>query len=161
MPMPIVAHTDDCAVERVERGKQGRGSIALVIMRHGAAASLLNRQPRLRAVQGLDLALLAGAQHNGMLRRVEIETDDRLKLFSEFGIVADFERPRQMRLEAMLVPDPTHALFTETGGLRHRSRAPVGCVGWLLLGGLADHFLHLYRSDGRPAAATRSILFQA
>jgi len=31
-----------------------------------------------------------------MFRRVEIETDDRLKLFREFGIVADFERPRQV-----------------------------------------------------------------
>src|SRR6185437_11495139 len=107
-------------------------SIALVVVRHRSTTALLNRQPRLRAVQGLDLALLVGAQDDGMLRRVEIETDDRLKLFSKLGIVADFERPRQVRLEAMLVPDPTHALFTQADDLSHRSRAPVGCIGGLL-----------------------------
>src|SRR4051812_43779026 len=94
MPMPIVAHADDCAVERVHRGKQRRRSIALVVMCHTAAAPLLNRQPWLRAVQGLDLAFLVGAQPNRMLRRVEIKPDDRLQLLSEFRIVADLKRPR-------------------------------------------------------------------
>jgi hypothetical protein len=33
-----VACYDDCAVENVQRGKQGRGGVALVIVRDGAEA---------------------------------------------------------------------------------------------------------------------------
>jgi hypothetical protein len=132
----------------------------LIVVRHGAAASLFYRQPRLRAVEGLNLAFLVGAQYNGMLRRVEVKTDYRLELFSEVGIVADLEGPGQVRLETVFVPDTAHALFAETGRLCHRSRAPVSCVGRLLLRGLTDHLLDLYGCNDRPAAATRGVFFQ-
>ena len=56
--MPVAGHAfaDDGAVEHVERREQGRGAVALVVMRHRPAAALLHRQPRLGAVKGLDLA---------------------------------------------------------------------------------------------------------
>ena len=58
LAMPVAGHAfaDDGAVEHVERREQGRGAVALVVMRHRPAAALLHRQARLGAVKGLDLA---------------------------------------------------------------------------------------------------------
>ena len=57
LAMPVAGHAfaDDGAVEHVERREQGRGAVALVVMRHRPAAALLHRQARLGAVKGLDL----------------------------------------------------------------------------------------------------------
>jgi hypothetical protein len=57
MPMAAHALADDLAVEHVERGEQGRRAMALIIMGHRTAAAALHRQPRLSAVERLDLAL--------------------------------------------------------------------------------------------------------
>ena len=46
----------------------------------------------------------------------------------------------QVRLQAMFVPDPPHALFTDTRRLRHGARAPVGGVVWFLLRRFPNHF---------------------
>jgi hypothetical protein len=55
--------------------------------------SWMSSQPLLHlgAVQRLDLALLIHAQHDGAFRRVEIETNDRLHLLGELGIVTHCE----------------------------------------------------------------------
>ena len=51
-----------------------RGSaVALVVVCHRAAAAGLQRQPRLRAIQRLDLALLLDRQHHRVSRRTEVE----------------------------------------------------------------------------------------
>ena len=63
--MPVAAHAlaDNLAVEHVERGEQGCRAVALIVMGHRAAAAALHRQPRLGAVERLDLALLIDRQH--------------------------------------------------------------------------------------------------
>ena len=48
------------------------------------AASLLQRQPRLGAVEGLDLALFVHRQHDGMGGRIDVETDDIAQLSVRF-----------------------------------------------------------------------------
>ena len=58
VPVLLHAAADHAAVEHVERREQRRRAVALVVMRHGAAASRLQRQPRLGAVERLDLAFL-------------------------------------------------------------------------------------------------------
>src|SRR5262249_47302948 len=57
MPVALHAAADDLALEHVEGGEEGRGAVADVVVGHGAAAPLLDRQPRLGPVEGLDLAL--------------------------------------------------------------------------------------------------------
>ena len=161
MTVPVVAHADHGAIQSAHGREQSGGSVALVVVGHGSAATLLQRQPRLRAVQRLDLALLIGAQHDGVFRRIEIKPDDGFQFLGELRIVADFERARQVRLQAMFVPDATHALLTEARRLRHRAGAPVGRVGGLLLRGLPDHLLHFGRCDGWRAARPGRILLQA
>jgi hypothetical protein len=58
---------------------------------HGAAASLLQGQPGLGAVERLDLALLVDRQDDGMGRRVEVETDDVAQLGGELRIIGQLE----------------------------------------------------------------------
>ena len=64
MPVALHAAADDLALEHVERGEQGRRAVALVVVGHGAAAALLQRQAGLGAVERLDLALLVDRQHD-------------------------------------------------------------------------------------------------
>ena len=85
MAVPVVAHGDDLAFQRIEGGEQRGRAVALVIVGHGAAAALLHRQAGLGAVQSLNLALLVGAQDDGVLGRIQIQADDVLQLLLELG----------------------------------------------------------------------------
>jgi len=108
MGVPVVAHRDDTAVKRVERGEQSRGSVPFVVMGHRAAAALLYRKARLHTVQSLYLALLVHAKHDGVPGRIQIKPDHIGELFGKLRIVADFETPRQMRLRTVSTPDTSH-----------------------------------------------------
>ena len=59
--MPWKALADDFAFQDFQRGEQRRGPMADIIMSEGAAPAFLERQTRLSAVLGLDLALLIDA----------------------------------------------------------------------------------------------------
>ena len=95
-------------------------------MRHGAGASLLQRQAGLGPVERLDLALLVDRQHDGMRRRVDIEPDHVAQLVDELRVVESLNcrtrcgcnpwRRRMRWTELMLMP----AVFAII--------APVQCV---------------------------------
>jgi hypothetical protein len=55
MPMAGHALADNLALQHVESGKQGRRAVAFVIVGHRPAATALHRQPRLGAVERLNL----------------------------------------------------------------------------------------------------------
>jgi hypothetical protein len=55
--MARLALGDDLAVEHVERGEQRGRAVALVVMGHGRRPAFLQRQPRLGAIQRLDMAV--------------------------------------------------------------------------------------------------------
>ena len=57
VPMALETLTDDAPLEDTERSKQGGGSVALVVVGHGTATALLDRQSRLRTVERLDTTL--------------------------------------------------------------------------------------------------------
>src|SRR5207248_3216361 len=78
--MSVVAHANDGPIEGVHRCEQGCGPVSLVVVGHGSAAPLLDRQSRLCSVQRLDLALLVCTKDDGMLRRVEVEPDNGFQL---------------------------------------------------------------------------------
>src|SRR3954468_19706501 len=52
--VPLGAMSDDGARLHVEGGEQRRGTVPLVVVRHGASSALLQRQTRLGAVERLD-----------------------------------------------------------------------------------------------------------
>ena len=88
MPVALHAAADHRAVEHVERGEQRGRAVALVVVGHRAGAPLLHRQPRLGAVERLDLALLVDRQHDRMGRRIDIEADDVRELGGEPRVAA-------------------------------------------------------------------------
>src|SRR6267142_5599402 len=67
MAMAAHALADDLALQDVERGKQRRRAVALVVMGHRPAPTALHRQPRLGPVERLDLRLLVDRQHQRMV----------------------------------------------------------------------------------------------
>ena len=92
MPMELIGHRPYRAGEYVQCGEQCRHAIALAIVRHRRTPSALERQSRLRAVQCLDLRLLIAAQHQRVLGRIEVQTDDVLELVDEAWVVGELER---------------------------------------------------------------------
>jgi hypothetical protein len=70
MAMALHAAADDLALEDIEGGEQGGGTVSFVIVGHGGTASFLHRQAGLGAVGGLDLALLVEAEHDGVGWRI-------------------------------------------------------------------------------------------
>ena len=84
-------NTDDRPVEDLQRGKERGCPVPLVIMGHRAAAPLLERQPRLRAIQRLNLALLVDAEHDRLVGRVEVEAHE--VSFSTNRMSVQFEGP--------------------------------------------------------------------
>ena len=86
--MPRHAIADDVAIEQAQRREQGRGAIAFVVGRHGPTAALLQRKPRLGAIESLDLAFLIDGEHQGLVRGIEVEPDhviERLDKLLEHG----------------------------------------------------------------------------
>src|SRR5689334_12665797 len=49
--MATIALADDFALQKLKRREQTRGAMALVVMRHRTHPALLQRQPRLRAIE--------------------------------------------------------------------------------------------------------------
>src|SRR5260370_40050575 len=92
------AAADHGAVERAERGEQGSGGVALVVVRHGLAAPGLDRQSGLGAVERLDLALFVEREHHGVGRRIDIEPDDVGRFGGKAGIARALKGPQAMWL---------------------------------------------------------------
>ena len=126
--MAMLFHTgaDDLAAERIHRGEQRGCAVALVIMSHCLAATLLERKSWLSSVQSLDLAFLIAREDQRMLGRVEIQTDDVFELFLKLFVVGKFETRHPMRLETMRRPDTPNTGCADSRGFRHRCPAPVG-----------------------------------
>ena len=119
------ATANDFSIQHVERGEQRGGAMALVIMRHRAAAALLQRQARLRAVECLYLAFLVDRQHDGVRGRADIEADDIAKFGRKLRIVGKLELARAVRLQTMPTPNPLHRTHADALQLRHGRRRPM------------------------------------
>jgi hypothetical protein len=143
-------------IQNIERGKQRGRSMAFVIMGHGLGSATLERQPWLRAVKCLHLALLVTTQHHGAFGRAHVQPHDIGELLFEPDVIGDFERLAQMWLEAVRAPDARYRGCTGTGLFGHRARAPLRCRFRLGLRGQLHNPLSTH--PGR-ASATRGVFF--
>jgi hypothetical protein len=91
VPVALHAAPDDFAFQDIQGGEQGGGTVALVVVSHGGATSFFHRQTGLGAIEGLDLALLVEAEHDGVGWRIDIEANDFFEFLGEFGIVGELE----------------------------------------------------------------------
>ena len=99
-------------------------------MRHRAAATALERQPRLSAIERLDLALLVHREDHGVCRRIDVEADDIAQLGREVGIVGQLELAQPVRLKAGRPPDALHR--TDAESLIPTALAIASAVQWVV-----------------------------
>ncbi len=125
--MPVTGHVapEDLAGQHVQRGEERRGSVALVVVGHGPAAPLLQRQARLRAVKRLNLALLIDAQHHRMGGRADVKPDDIVQLLDEGRIARQLEHPPAVGAQAVRPPDRVYCRGRQACRLSHRPQGPV------------------------------------
>lgn len=128
--MPVTLHVapDNRPIEDIQRGKERRRSMALVIMCHGSGAAFLQRQAWLGPVERLDLAFLIETEDDGMGGRIDIEADHVPQLVDELGIVRELELAHPMRLEAVRTPDALDGADADSGRLSHHGASPVRCL---------------------------------
>src|SRR4029077_7764386 len=127
-----------------------------LVVDHHAGATFLHRQAGLGAIECLDLALLVHAQHQRLLRRVQIQPDDVRQLLGKQRIVGELERLDEVGFKAMCVPDPLHCGRAHALGFGHRPAAPMSLTRRCGLGGRPHYLLDLLRGD-RSLAATAGL----
>ena len=108
MAVPGQAGLLDPAGGHLQRGEQGGGAVADVVVGLFLGHPGPDRQDRRGPVQGLDLGLLVDADHHGLLRRVQIQPDDVADLRVQLGVGGELERLGPPRLQVPLAPDPGH-----------------------------------------------------
>ena len=126
MAVALHAAPENGSLQHIERGEQGGGAMPLVIMGHGAGAPLLQRQPRLSAVEGLDLRFLVDRQHDGMGRRINVEPDHVAQFGDELGVGREFELTVAVRLQSVRFPNAPHRTGADATRSRHHVGGPVG-----------------------------------
>ncbi len=161
--MPVLGHAlpDYPSVQDIESGKECGGPVPLVVMGHRATASLLHRQARLSALEGLDLALLIHTEDDGLVRGIEIQSDYVSELLGKPRILGKLEPLGAVRLQSVGGPDALHRSLADALGLGHGARAPVGHT-WrrALSGGLYDRF-HPVSGVGHRSAPSRPDLSES
>src|SRR5580698_7935329 len=138
--------SDDFALQVIQRGKEGDGAVAIVIVGLRADMPSAQRQTRLTALQRLDLALLVTTEHHCLLWRIEVKTDDIPKLRLKIRIAGKLKDTRQVWLDFVLTPDSLHGCLGDTQLASHRAASPsYPALRWP--GGLIDDLAQQFRAD--------------
>ena len=120
-----VAGADHRAVEDIQRREQGGRAMSLVVVGHRPGSARLQRPPRLRSLQGVNLALLINTNHEGLVRRIHVQPHDIGQLLDERGIGRQRAGADTMRLQAMRDPDPMDRRGTQALGGGPRPQTPL------------------------------------
>ena len=103
----------DLAGKVVQGGKESHRPMSIVIMGSGADVSLAQRQAGLGALQGLAPVLFITAEHQGPLRRIEVEAHHVPELFLKVVILGELEIAHPMGLQLMGRPESLYARFAQ------------------------------------------------
>ena len=123
--MAGIALPNDLALRHLQRRKERRRAIALVIMGHGSTATLLQRQSRLGTIQRLNLALFIDTEHQSFLRRVQIKSHHIGQLLQKTGISGKLEPFGPVRLDLVALPNPIDGRFAYALSFGHSPATPV------------------------------------
>ncbi len=138
MTMPRLTSPQHLSGEHIQGGKECGGSVPFIVMSHRPAPSLFQEKPGLGSIQGLNLALLVGTEHQGLVGRIEVKSDHVRQFLDKLWVPAEFEDARPMRRETMGLPDTVDGLWTDPHHRSQRPRRPVGS-GWGSTGGGQGH----------------------
>jgi hypothetical protein len=77
------------------------------------------------AFKGLTLAFLVTAEHQSLLRRIQIESDDIPEFGFEVLVVGEFESAGEMRLDVVGLPQAMDCGVGNSFGFGHGQGAPA------------------------------------
>src|SRR5215472_4983199 len=124
---------DNRTMQHVERREQSGGAVAVIIVGYAFDVAQAHRQHRLGTFQRLDLALLVDAQHQRLVRRIEIQTHDVAHLLYEERVGRELEALSAMRLQTEQREIATHRALGDAAGFGRQAHAPVaGGFGFAL-----------------------------
>jgi len=157
----LVALPEDLPLEDVQAGEEVRRPVPPVVVGLPLGDARAEREDRLRAIEGLNLGLLVDAQDEGVLRRMEVESDDVPQLLLEAAVRAELESLDPVGLEPPGPPDLLHRGVADAVPLGHEPGGPVGGRLRLRLEGVADDRLDLPVGEGRRSPGTRGVGHQS
>jgi len=111
--------------QHVQGREQRRRSVPLVIMGHALDIAEAQRQQRLGALQRLHLALLINAQHQGIVRRIQVQPDYIAHLLDEEGIGGQLEAFAAVRCYPKHFQVAMHAGLRDAGFCSDTTDRPV------------------------------------
>src|ERR1700681_1445979 len=103
--------------------------MALVVM------GLLNWQPRLGAIQGLNLALLVYTENHCLFWRIQVQTHHVGHLLQKLRVARQLESLGAMWLQIVGAPDIVDGGLADALAPCHGPATPVGHPRWLSLQG--------------------------
>jgi hypothetical protein len=109
LAVPVIALIGYRTGGHLKSGEQRGGAIALVVVGPLLRQARSQRQERGGPVQGLDLGLLIHAQHDRLLRRVQVQPDHVADLGLQLRVGGELERLPPPRLDPVLAPGAGHS----------------------------------------------------
>ncbi len=108
VPVPRLDCAGDGAGGDLQGGEQRGGAVSEVVVGTAFGQPGLQRQDRRGPVQGLDLGFLVHAQHDRVLRRVQVQADHVGDLADQLRVGGEPKRLRPPRLDPVLPPRLGH-----------------------------------------------------
>lgn len=143
---------NDLSRQRIECGIETGCTVSLVVVRTAADPTRIQWQPRLGAVQRLDLGLLIHTEHNNVLWWVHVQTHYNDNLVRELWIIADLECLQSVRPKICRFPDLSNLPGRNACVLGHQLNTPVCCFLGNTLGCQKQHLIDRYLVDDRRAS---------
>lgn len=143
MAMTCLALRQDSAGGDVERGEQGGGAMANVVVGGSFDISQSHGQHRLSAVEGLYLDLFIDREHDRMVRRVQVETHDITDFLNEERITGQLEVLGAMRLNGKRLEDAMDSRLRESIRIGGLTNTPVAACWRLVLQSAAEQQSYL------------------
>lgn len=122
---PFLDATNDFARQNIEGLQRGCCSIALVIVSATSDVSRRKRQPRLSAIERLNLGFLVNTQHQAIVWRVHIQADNVYPFIGKMRIIADLNDSESARLQVCRFSNFTNLPSGDASVLRHQRDAPM------------------------------------
>lgn len=97
-----VVRSNQSPIGAMEHGKQTDLAMPLAVIGEGSAVRAYQGQAKLRAIQRQNLTLLVHTEHDGNLRRLQMDADHVGDPIHELLISRELGGLRQMRLEPMI-----------------------------------------------------------
>src|SRR5579863_8511804 len=155
MAVTLHAAADDLALEHVESSEQGCRAMALIVVRHGSAATGLERQTGLGPVERLNLTLLVDRKHDRVRRRVDVEADNVAQLGGEVRVVRELELAHAVRLHAVCSPDALDRADAYCSCCGHGGGRPMGRLARRIALSQSDYPFDDLASERRHARGAR------